>query len=254
MSAEEIVILSNIRGTAGNDRLVGTSAQDTITGLAGNDTLIGLAGRDNISGNDGNDRLTGGDGNDILFGDSGNDQLVGSTGNDQLVGGTGNDNLNGGSGRDNISGNDGNDRLTGGGGNDVLFGDSGNDFLVGGTGNDFLVGGTGRDEFVFFRTTGGDRISDFVPTQDEIKLGKTSFSLRSVVGDGFSVRNEFAIVNTNLAAANSVARIVYNQVNGSLFYNANQSAAGFGQNGELLATLVGAPDLNRGNFEIISGF
>ncbi|MCU0534483.1 MAG: hypothetical protein MUD14_11385 [Hydrococcus sp. Prado102] len=91
-----------------------------------------------------------------------------------------------------------------------------------------------------------------MPIQDEIVLGRASFGLRSVRGQGFSVRSEFAIVNTNLAAANSVARIVYNQVNGALFYNANQSVAGLGQTGELLAIFAGAPNLLRGDFEIIA--
>jgi Ca2+-binding RTX toxin-like protein len=237
-----------IIGTARSERLVATANEDVIAGLAGNDTLIGLAG---------DDYLFGQSGNDIINGGSGEDELFGSLGNDFLVGGIGDDDLFGENGNDRIAGGDGNDDLFGGSGRDVLVGGTGEDELFSGIGRDTLFGGAGEDEFIFLRTTGGDRIQDFVPTQDEIELDKISFGLRSVINDddddGFSVQSEFAIVNTNIAAANSVARIVYNQVNGALFYNANQSVAGFGQTGELLAIFAGAPRLNSGNFEIVLG-
>lgn len=252
-----------IIGTARNDRLVGSPNHDIIdiiVGLAGNDTLIGLAGDDELFGGLGNDISNGGLGDDDLFGSAGNDTLAGAAGGDDLFGGTGNDFLNGGLGNDDLFGQNGNDRIAGGAGNDDLIGGAGNDLLFGGTGNDelfsgvgrdTLFGGAGRDEFIYSRTTGRDRIQDFVATQDEILLNRLSFGLTSVVGRGFSVANEFAIVSTNIDAGNSVAKIVYNRVSGSLFYNANRSLAGFGQTGELIATLTGAPSLNRGNFEII---
>ncbi|NJM85867.1 MAG: calcium-binding protein [Hydrococcus sp. RU_2_2] len=257
-----IIARANILGTAENDRLVGSPAKDVIIALAGNDTLFGLADNDSLFGGLGNDLLYGGLGEDDLFGGAGNDTLLGLASEDDLFGGAGNDILNGGLGDDDLFGESGNDRMAGSDGNDDLFGGPGNDILVGGTGNDelfsgrgrdTLVGGAGQDEFIFLRTTGGDRIQDFVPTQDEIELDRVTFGLNSLIGDGFSVQGEFAIVNTNLAAANSVARIVYNQASGALFYNANQSVAGFGQTGELLAILTGAPRLSRGDFEIISG-
>ncbi|MCU0533441.1 MAG: hypothetical protein MUD14_06055 [Hydrococcus sp. Prado102] len=263
----DAIVLNNddgrtIIGTARNDRLVGSSLEDTIAGLAGNDTLFGLAGEDDLFGGLGNDIFYGGLGGDDIFGGAGNDTLLGLAGEDDLFGGVGNDILLGGFANDDLFGEIGNDRMYGEAGNDDLFGGAGDDLLVGGAGNDelfsgpgrdTLLGGIGRDEFIFFRTTGRDRIQDFVPTQDEILLSRLSFGLRSVVGRGFSVNSEFAIVNNNVAAADSIAKIVYNRVSGVLFYNANQNLPGLGQNGELLAILAGAPSLNRGNFEIIGG-
>jgi Ca2+-binding RTX toxin-like protein len=262
INAEAIIIRRNIPGTARNDRLVGTPNDDVIIGLAGNDTLFGAANDDSLFGGLGNDLLYGGLGDDDLFGGigNGNDTLFGLAGEDDLFGGLGNDILNGGFGDDDLFGETGNDRLVGEAGNDDLIGGAGNDLLAGGTGNDelfsgvgrdTLFGGAGRDEFIFSRTSGRDRIQDFVPIQDEILLNRLSFGLRSVVGSGFSVASEFAIVNTNIDAGNSVAKIVYNRVSGALFYNANGSLGGLGQTGELLAILTGAPSLNRGNFEII---
>jgi Ca2+-binding RTX toxin-like protein len=278
IKAVGIVALDNIQGTAGNNRLVGTANKDVIAGLAGNDTLFGLAnddslfgglgndilsgglGEDDLFGGLGNDILNGGAGEDDLFGSTGRDILIGLAGEDDLFGGFGNDVLNGGFNDDDLFGDPGNDRIVGEAGNDDLIGGAGNDLLIGGAGNDelfsgvgrdTLFGGLGRDEFIFSRTTGRDRIQDFVATQDEILLNRLSYGLASVVGRGFSVANEFAIVSNNLDAGNSVARIVYNRVSGSLFYNANRNLGGFGQNGELIATLTGALSLSRGNFEII---
>jgi Ca2+-binding RTX toxin-like protein len=265
IALSEINRSSSIFGTNGSDRLVGTpgndlilafGGNDTLSGLAGNDTLNGQAGNDSLIGSAGNDDLLGGSGNDSLHGGEGNDDLIGEDGNDRIFGNLGNDDLDGGLGNDLLNGGEGNDDLIGGSasGNDTLNGGIGNDRLFGGDGRDTLIGGAGRDEFMFFRIFStapkGDTVRDFVPTEDEILLDRVRYNLRSVVGRGFSVASEFAIVNTDLAAANSAAKIVYNQVNGSLFYNANQNIAGLGGSGELIAIFEGAPRLSRGNFEI----
>ncbi|MGL5509351.1 MAG: choice-of-anchor Q domain-containing protein, partial [Microcoleaceae cyanobacterium] len=164
----------------------------------------------------------------------------------------------------------GNDTLTGLAGNDILNGDLGSDRLVGNTGNDqlsgsfgddTLIGGDGGDRFIFDisqRFTlnigfniGNDRITDFTPSQlDKILLDKTTFtSLQSVAGRGFSVAQEWRVVNTDTAAANSTGEIVYNSSNGKLFYNPNGSVTGFGQGG-LFATLTNIPVLKSSDFII----
>jgi hypothetical protein len=71
----------------------------------------------------------------------------------------------------------------------------------------------------------------------------------SVVSTGFSELGEFAIVTTDADAATSTADIVYNSVNGNLFYNSNGSDSSFGT-GALFVTLVCAPSLVATDFYI----
>ncbi|MDF5706162.1 MAG: calcium-binding protein [Nostoc sp. S4] len=156
-----------------------------------------------------------------------------------------------------ITGNSANNILNGGGGIDTLIGGAGNDILNGGGGNDILTGGLGQDQFIFnvyapFSSTmiGQDTIKDFTIASDKIVLDKATFtSLRSVTGSGFSISSEFAIVNNDAAATNSNALIVYNKVNGKLFYNENGAGLAFG-NGGLFATLTGNPSLSASDFLI----
>lgn len=135
----------------------------------------------------------------------------------------------------------------------MLRGDAGNDILIGGAGNDTLVGGAGADNFLYntnapfaSSAVGVDTISDFNSSQgDKIILDKTTFNaITSVAGTGFSNANDFKITSS---VATSTAKIVYDPVNGQLFYNQNGSAAGFGCGG-LFATLTGAPTLTASDF------
>ena len=87
-----------------------------------------------ITGNGLGNRLSGLGGADALHGGRGWDALFGGWGKDALFGEAGNDKLNGGSGADS---------------------------LVGGIGNDTLTGGLGIDTFVFARSDGADRVTDF---------------------------------------------------------------------------------------------
>ncbi|GAB4179397.1 MAG: hypothetical protein Fur006_12570 [Coleofasciculaceae cyanobacterium] len=85
---------------------------------------------------------------------------------------------------------------------------------------------------------------------DKIQLDKRTFtSISSIAGNGFSVIGEFAIVTSDADAATSIADIVYNSVNGNLFYNSNGSDPGLGT-GALFATLAGAPTLAATDFFI----
>jgi Ca2+-binding RTX toxin-like protein len=197
----------------------------------------------------------------LLYGGDGNDWLDGSYDNDTLYGGSGNDTLGNSvvpePGDDLMYGEGGNDQLYGGDGNDTLIGGTGNDTLVGGAGNDRLTGNSGNDRFVYdtnaaFTTAsiGVDVISDFIHNSDKIVLDKTTFTaISSAVGTGFSIAREFAIVGSDAAAATSSADIIYNSVNGNLFYNPNGSASGFGTGG-LFATLTGHPTLSATDFVI----
>ncbi|MEM1169130.1 MAG: DUF4347 domain-containing protein [Cyanobacteria bacterium P01_H01_bin.35] len=276
-----------IDGGDGNDTLGGGVGNDVLNGNIGNDSLTGWWGNDIIDGGDGFDTLQGGDdadtlnggndadtlkggtGNDQLNGDSGDDFIQGEAGDDELNGGEGQDTVGGGNGQDIINGNAGNDSLTGWLGDDTLTGGTGNDIVQGGDGldilngeqgTDTLTGGSNSDRFIFdigsqFSLTdmGSDIIKDFNSAEsDKIVLSKTTFSsLGSVVGDGFSVAGEFAVVDNDAAAGTSSAKVVYNSANGQLFYNPDGTTSGFGEGG-LFATLENQANLQESDFVLTS--
>ena len=81
-------------------------------------------------------------------------------------------------------------------------------------------------------------------------MSKTVFAaLTSVAGAGFSAASDFAVVTDDADAAISSASIVYNAVFGSLFYNQNGAAAGFGTGGEFASvSIIDAPTLLANDF------
>ncbi|MBW4566349.1 MAG: hypothetical protein KME32_35915 [Mojavia pulchra JT2-VF2] len=215
-------------------------------------------------------------GDKIVFGGGGSDSisLAGVVGNHFIDGGAGSDILFGGSGADRVDGGSDNDELTGGNGNDILFGSSGIDFLSGGNGNDYLQGdsgddllrgGAGSDKFAFatgskfdIKELGVDTINDFTSADvDKIQLSKTTFTaLSNSVFPTALNSADFATVTVDSLAAGSSAKIVYNSVNGSLFYNPNGSAAGFDavtDFGGRFAQLTGSstPALTTVSFEVV---
>lgn len=243
-----------ITGGSGNDTLIGGVGDDSLSGGTGDDTLNGGEGNDQLYASVGNDILNGGAGDDILNGGEGNVTLNGGAGNDYLSGvgtysytlngGAGNDILNGGAvGNDTLNGGVGDDNLSGSVGNDTLLGGDGDDILFGGAGNDLLVDGDGRDQFLFNAfapfsrdAIGIDVIQFFSHNYDIIVLDKTTFTtISSAVGTGFSNKSEFAVVGSKSAAETSTADIIYNSMNGNLFYNPNGSEAGFGTGGQFAA-------------------
>ncbi|KAB2872812.1 MAG: calcium-binding protein [Bauldia sp.] len=143
-----------------------------------------------------------------------------------------------------LDGRGGNDVLKGAGGADTLVGGPGNDFLHGGTGNDVLFGGSGADRFVFDTALNAaanvDTIRDFVPGQDLIVLASVVFGLAAgPLGAG-----AFAIG----AATTADHRVIYDDVTGRLYFDADGS--GTGANPIQFAVLAGAPTLGAGNFLI----
>lgn len=169
--------------------VVPTEAYDSfvpvpILGTSANNTLIGRANFINlIGGLAGNDKISGGKFADQLYGHSGNDTLNAGAGAgaDTIDGGLGNDSLIGGAGNDRGLGGAGNDRLFGQDGNDRLYGQSGNDVLFGGSGSDLLYGGSGHDSFVFYKTSGTDRVYDFTQGQDRLNLHALGTTLPKVL-------------------------------------------------------------------------
>jgi glycerophosphoryl diester phosphodiesterase len=160
-------------------------------------------------------------------------------------------------GNDTLSGGEYDDLLDGGTGNDRLSGGKGKDTLIGGSGDDILAGGDGGDDFVFgsaelkFQQIGRDQITDFnTDAGDEILLSRTTFSALRV-GEGRSLRRDFAIVSSDAAAARSSGIIVYNSKNGHLFYNPNGEESGFG-NGGIFADLGARIEVNARDFRVVA--
>ena len=122
-----------------------------------------------IIGTPENDILRGHEGSDIIWGQAGDDMIYGEDGNDVLLGGYGRDTRWAGIPSESTA-----DRLYGGSGNDHLFGQSGPDILDGGAGDDILTGGGGYDVFIFHE--GRDRITDFAPTVDRLRLDDALWS------------------------------------------------------------------------------
>jgi Ca2+-binding RTX toxin-like protein len=219
-------------GDAGNDRFpngADNSGNDLIFGFGGDDGLEGGSGIDTILGGDGNDALLGGDGIDFLFGEAGNDLIRGGTGNDFLYGGAEND------------------RLSGDDGDDYLYGDAGDDVLLYSNGKDTLTGGLGADTFYFGDESFSNNASVDVITDFSTAQGDTL----NVIGQflGVSSINNVAIVASDAVVANSAQTLVYSLGSGTVFYNKNGAAAGFGDVTEpKLATLLGAPILTLSNF------
>jgi Ca2+-binding RTX toxin-like protein len=150
-----------------------------------------------------------------------------------------------------VNGQGGNDTIYGRSGNDLLRGGVGNDALYGGAGNDTLAGGLGADRSVFDsrvvfdgNALGVDTIVDFRPLEgDKIVLSKQTFTALTtpagspLTGDDFAVIND-AVNGATLAAA-SIARIVFNESTGDLFYNQNSATAGFGSGGRFATLSAG---------------
>jgi Ca2+-binding RTX toxin-like protein len=209
------------RGTVGNDVL----AVD-VTGH-----MMGLGGNDVLTGNSRANVLDCGAGNDTASGGIGDDRIIGRDGDDRLFGGTGNDV---------VFGSNGNDRMLGQDGDDLLFGENG---------NDAMTGSLGRDRFVFNTApnavTNVDWITDFTTGQDRLLLDNavfTALGAAGVLGAGL-----FKIVGTG-GVVDDTDRMIYNQLTGTLSYDADGSGIGAGVT---VATLSGAPELTLSDILII---
>ena len=132
---DTLILIENVVGSAGDDRLTGDDNANVLRGGAGNDELRGWGGNDTIYGGVGNDHVLGGDGNDFIEGGDGNDELGGDAGNDRIVGGAGNDQL---------GGNGGVNLLEGGAGDDNYWLEDGVDTVVERAGEGWDIVNTSR--------------------------------------------------------------------------------------------------------------
>jgi Ca2+-binding RTX toxin-like protein len=117
----------------------------------------------------------------------------------------------------------GNDTLIGYGGNDILYGEAGADVLNGHVGADFLSGGSGKDVFFFSTKLSAaniDRISDFNHADDTIDLDDDIFTkLNTGVQHSLTIA-QYKENSTGLAT-DADDRIIYNNVTGALYYDAD---------------------------------
>jgi Ca2+-binding RTX toxin-like protein len=242
---------NTLSGLGGNDTLNGGAGNDTLNGGVGNNSLNGGADNDVLTASFGNDTLDGGTGADAMSGGAGNDLYVVDDAGDVVTEGAGGgtdtvnarvshtlainvENLNltgagvqdgtGNASANAIVGNSFANALSGLAGNDTLSAAAGNDTLSGGVGNDSLTGGAGNDMFVFDATlnaaTNLDLIADFTSGADKMGLGSAIFTGLSA---GDLATSAFFVAGTAAADAND--RIIYNQVTGALFYDADGTGA-----------------------------
>lgn len=264
------VSADTIYGLGGNDTIHGNSGNDKLYGDFGDDSLKGGGGLDSVYGGEGNDTLDAtGLGTDSLFGGIGNDVYQLAHYNDNVV-----ENLNQGIDSiqskitytlgDNIenlilmeyglsgTGNNLNNQIIGGDGSNTLSGLGGNDTLNGGPGYDILTGGFGSNQYLFdlpLSVANIDTLTDFyVPWDDKILLDKSIFQGLETVAGNHLLAEDYSIIEVyeplleELVAADSSSEIVYNNVSGNLFYNANSAYPGFGAGGGQFAKLTYAPD------------
>jgi Ca2+-binding RTX toxin-like protein len=258
---------------------------DVLRGKGGNDVIYGHGGNDTLDGGTGNDTLFGGIGNDTLIGSDGNDLMVGAAGRDRMDGGNGNDiayyggetgtrgvrvNLADSGTRDGLAHNKGidsfgyaDDLISISGvigtkfadeifGSDVantLNGAAGNDTLVGGKAIDTLIGSAGNDFFLFNAPLSSDNrdvVIDYANSagnRDHIQLEN---SVLTKVGSTGQLTSSRFFVGT--AAHDATDRIIYNAVNGYLYYDANGNEAG---GSIILAVLTNKPTLTTADFVVV---
>jgi Ca2+-binding RTX toxin-like protein len=178
---DTLISIEQVRGGAGDDRLIGDSNNNTFRGNGGNDTIDGAGGTGDAveygfataavsvnlatgqaqDGQGGIDSLVG---IENVYGSAYADTLIGGNGNDYLRGDAGKDTLDGGAGTADVAqyanattgitanmvtgivqdGQGGTDSLAG---IEQIWGSGFNDSMLGGNGADFFVGSTGADTF-----------------------------------------------------------------------------------------------------------
>ncbi len=253
-------------GTARAEQYVGTDLGDTLNAGSGNDTVWGGDGNDSFGASNGTDDLYGGAGNDT-FVVTAPDQVFESVGGgtDKILAQTSYAlaagveveilqltaaasatprQLRGNEFNNQIIGSAQSDVLIGGAGNDTVTGGAGSDTLTGSIGLDRMTGGADADTFVLLRATGStDTITDFTHDLDLLQITAATFGLAAGPLDAA----RFA-ANLTGQATTLDQRFIYETDTGNLFYDANGSSGG---GSVLIATLLGRPTLDAGDFSLI---
>ncbi|KQT47867.1 hypothetical protein ASG52_11430 [Methylobacterium sp. Leaf456] len=222
-----------LRGNELAQTLFGNASANVLDGKGGADTMIGGAGNDTYAVDQARDvvREAVGGGYDTIVTKTSYGLAAGQE--IELVRldrSTGQLNLD-------LTGNEFGQALRGGDGNNVLDGKGG---------ADILTGGRGQDAFVFSTALGNsnvDRIVDFVPVDDTIRLAEDVFS---ALDPGPLAGNAFKNITTGKVDADD--RILYRQATGELFYDADGAGKGAAVK---FAVLDGQPKLTHDDFFVI---
>ncbi len=214
----------NGEGNSLDNRLTGNNVNNTLNGGAGSDTMLGKGGDDlyivdasgdvaSESANRGTDTVR----SSVTYRLRRNVEKLTLTGT-AAINGEGNEHDN------SITGNSAGNVLEGKAGLDTLNGKDGNDRLLGGDGNDTLVGGLGQDTFEFNapldESINVDRITDFNPSDDVMRLGGAFFPTLTSAGTLQASAFLAAAVADDLSD-----RILYDPATGILRYDADGTGA-----------------------------
>ena len=155
--------------------------------------------------------------------------------------------INAGMGDDTVTGSEVDDFLVGGAGNDRLRGRLGDDTFIGGGGKDTIGGGGGADSFIFNApldpATNVDRIAGFSVADDTILLDDLVFT---GLPEGPLADEAFATTDER---RESDDRIIYDEITGDLFFDAN---GGSREDAVLFATLGNDPNnLSADDFVVV---
>lgn len=258
-----------LEGRDGNDVLIGSSDKDSIEGGAGNDTIYGFVNFYDPYDTDEGNTLHGGVGDDIIYAQA-KDAVDGGDGYDKLSYGfeiknavelnlkhAGNpgaiipvvnvESVQGSALGDHIIGSDGADSLDGYSGVDTLIGGKGNDTIWGGGGYDAddITLGKGRDTLVLYSLyDSGDRVRDFDPTQDHIRLDAFSRVLApGRLDSGHFTSGDFG---GSPVATGAGTQIMYDTSDGHLYIDWDGTGSSYGAT--LVAMFDGTPSITASDF------
>jgi len=205
-----------VRGTNWGDQMKGSGRDEDFVGVGGRDVIDGKGGFDTVRYY--RDERFGGE--DIgVFVDLGAGKAIDGFGKTDKL-----SNIEG------VRGTAYDDELIGSNVGNFLRGDDGADTLAGGLGNDELQGGGDGDIFIFNTALNEDNnvdnIQDFSESEDLFHLDITIFSALS--GEGTLGADEFLAVQAeeDLVATTADQRIIYDAVNGDIYYDADGTGAG----------------------------
>lgn len=132
-------------------------------------------------------------------------------------------------------------------GNDTVIGNIGADLLHGGTGNDILTGGAGADLFLFETTLDAKNNVDII--KDFSRVQGDKILLDNLVFNGSQEFNVARLATAAAVSANTLAGVVYDNISGRLYYNAD----GLEGNTTAFATLATHPQLAANDIDFYVG-
>jgi Ca2+-binding RTX toxin-like protein len=235
-TASAIVYEVPLSGTGSAGPITGTSGADNLTGTAGDDTIDGKGGADTMTGLGGNDTyIVNHAGDTVVEASAGGTDTIKSSVTYTLPSNVENLTLIGSAA---ISG-------TGNGLVNRLIGNAAGNILSGGLGNDTLIGKGGPDRFLFKTALGStnvDKLTDFNPAADTIRLENLVFKALSTTGTLAA-----AAFRLGTAASTAAHRIIYDPATGHLYYDRD----GNGPAAKVrFATLTTKPALTRADFVV----